>query len=183
MPSSGCMRSSSGGSRRKRCCRRPRPRRCCSGRCWRPGRSRCARSTDGRPWPSCQLPLPCHLTWQLDRNKSSPLEKRRSGQFHTHRDGTLRKSGQYVVAAEYGCVVFGAGGRLGRLQSGARFSFTPGSSPLVNSMPAVSMAVRTAARPSKPRGRQSIFATRPDFSNAYIKPIVTLLSCPRRYLE
>ena len=32
---------------------------------------------------------PWRLTWQLDRNKSIPPEKRRSGQFQTHRDGTF----------------------------------------------------------------------------------------------
>ena len=86
-PSSGYTRSSSAGSRRRPCCHRPRPPPCCSGPCWRRGRSRCERLMDGRPWMSCQL-SPCHLTWQHDRNKSIQSEKRRSGQFHTHRHGT-----------------------------------------------------------------------------------------------
>jgi transposase-like protein len=42
-PLNGCTRSSSGGSRRRPFCPRPRPRRCCSGRCSPPGRSPCAR--------------------------------------------------------------------------------------------------------------------------------------------
>jgi putative transposase len=48
MPSSGCTRSSSGASRRRRCYRRQRQRPCCSGDCSPPGRSPCARSMAGR---------------------------------------------------------------------------------------------------------------------------------------
>jgi hypothetical protein len=46
--SSGSTRSSRGGSRPRPCCPRPRPRRCCSGRCSPRARSPCARSTAGR---------------------------------------------------------------------------------------------------------------------------------------
>src|SRR5262249_9403666 len=46
-PSSVCTRSSSGGSRRRPCCHRPRLRPCCSGRCSQQARSRCARLTAG----------------------------------------------------------------------------------------------------------------------------------------
>ena len=45
---SACMRSSSGASRRKPCCPRPRPRPCCSGPCLPQARSACARSMAGR---------------------------------------------------------------------------------------------------------------------------------------
>ena len=38
------------------------------------------------------------MTWQLDRNKSGQSEKRRSGQFHTHRDGTLCALGELELA-------------------------------------------------------------------------------------
>src|SRR5262245_28311894 len=47
MPLSGCMRSSSGVSRRRRCCPRPKPLACCSGRCSPPDRSGHGRSTAG----------------------------------------------------------------------------------------------------------------------------------------
>src|SRR5215472_8263996 len=47
-PSSGCTRSSSDASKRRPCCRPPKRLRCCSGRCWQPGRSPCGKSTAGR---------------------------------------------------------------------------------------------------------------------------------------
>ena len=47
--SNGSTRSSSAGSRPRRCCLRPRPLPCCSGRCSPRVRSQCAKSTDGRP--------------------------------------------------------------------------------------------------------------------------------------
>src|SRR3974377_1198900 len=47
MPSSGCTRNSSDGSRRKPCCHRRIPQPCCSGRCSLPVRSTCARSMVG----------------------------------------------------------------------------------------------------------------------------------------
>jgi transposase-like protein len=46
--SSGCTRSSNAGSRPRPYCHRLRPRPCCSGLCWLPARSPCARSTAGR---------------------------------------------------------------------------------------------------------------------------------------
>lgn len=49
--SSDCTRSSSAGSRPRPCCSAPKPPPCCSGRCSSPGRSPCARSTDGRSSP------------------------------------------------------------------------------------------------------------------------------------
>ena len=52
MPSSGCTRSSSGGSRRNACCPAPRPPSCCSGRFWPRVRSPYARSTAGKALPS-----------------------------------------------------------------------------------------------------------------------------------
>ena len=45
---------------------------------------------------------PWRLTWQLDRNKSIPSEKRRSGQFHTHRDGTVGARQSRLFATEGG---------------------------------------------------------------------------------
>ena len=51
MPSSGCTKSSNEGSRRRPCCRRPIPPRCCSGRCLPPVRSTCARWMAGRRSP------------------------------------------------------------------------------------------------------------------------------------
>jgi hypothetical protein len=50
-PSNGCTRSLSEGSRRKPCCRRQTPRRCCSGRYSLLDGSTCARSMDGKPSP------------------------------------------------------------------------------------------------------------------------------------
>src|SRR5271166_2706407 len=49
------MKSSSAGSRPRPCCPAPKPPPCCSGRCSPPGRSPCARSTDGRPSPTSHL--------------------------------------------------------------------------------------------------------------------------------
>ena len=49
MRSNGSMRNSSAGSRPRRCCLRPKPQPCCSGRCSPPVRSQCAKSTGGRP--------------------------------------------------------------------------------------------------------------------------------------
>jgi transposase-like protein len=53
--SSGCMRSSSGASRRRRCYPPERRPRCCSGRCSRPGRSDYGRSMDGARWTERSL--------------------------------------------------------------------------------------------------------------------------------
>ena len=50
--SNGCMRSSSGGSRRKPYCHRPKPPPCCSGPCSPQVRSPCAKSTAGKRSPS-----------------------------------------------------------------------------------------------------------------------------------
>jgi putative transposase len=47
MRSSGCTRSSNAVSRRRPCCPLRKPQRCCSGRCWRPAKSPCARSMGG----------------------------------------------------------------------------------------------------------------------------------------
>ena len=47
-PSNACTRSSNGGSRPRRCCPRPAPRPCCSGRWPFLARSSCERSTAGR---------------------------------------------------------------------------------------------------------------------------------------
>src|SRR5262249_57428737 len=49
--SSVCTKSSSGGLRRRPCCRRPIRRQCCSGRCSPLVKSTCARLTGGRPSP------------------------------------------------------------------------------------------------------------------------------------
>src|SRR5215472_9957707 len=49
--SSVCTKSSSGGLRRRPCCRRPIRRQCCSGRCSPLVKSTCARLTVGRPSP------------------------------------------------------------------------------------------------------------------------------------
>ena len=46
--SNGSTRSSSAGSKPRRCCRRPRLQRCCSGHCSPQVRSLCAKWTDGR---------------------------------------------------------------------------------------------------------------------------------------
>jgi hypothetical protein len=48
---SACTRSSSVGSRRRRCCPRQTLRRCCSGLCSPPARSTCARSMAGKRSP------------------------------------------------------------------------------------------------------------------------------------
>src|SRR5208283_5464096 len=82
-PSSGCMRSSSDGSRHKPCCPARRPRPCCSGPCSPPGRSPCERSMDGRP---CRTARPIKpLTSPPDRIASSRPKTRRpiSTQFET----------------------------------------------------------------------------------------------------
>ena len=54
-PSSACTRSSSVASRLRPSCPAAKPPPCCSGRCSPPGRSSCARSTDGRPSPRSHL--------------------------------------------------------------------------------------------------------------------------------
>ena len=48
MPSSGCTKSSSEGSKPRPCCRRQTPPLCCSARCSHPVRSTCARLMAGR---------------------------------------------------------------------------------------------------------------------------------------
>src|SRR4051812_31257301 len=65
MPSNACTRSSGVASRRRPCCRQPRPPRCCSGPCSRRARSPCARSTDGKASPSSP-PARSQLTSQPD---------------------------------------------------------------------------------------------------------------------
>ena len=68
MPSNDCTRSSSDGSKRRPCCpRRKRPR-CCSGHCSPRARSRCEKSTAGRPWPR-STPQPSRLTSPPDRSE------------------------------------------------------------------------------------------------------------------
>src|SRR5262249_30339306 len=69
--SSVCMRSSSGGSKPRPCCRRPILLRCCSGRCSPRGRSTCGKSMVGRRSP--QTPSINRLTSLPD----SVLSKRR----------------------------------------------------------------------------------------------------------
>jgi putative transposase len=65
MPSSACMKSSSGESRRRLCFPLQKPLPCCSGRCSLQDRSPCARLTAGtRSTPS---PAIGHLTSQLDQ--------------------------------------------------------------------------------------------------------------------
>src|SRR5204862_7188292 len=51
MRSSVCTKSSSDGSRRRRCCRQLRQPRCCFGRCSLPARSTCERLTVGGRLP------------------------------------------------------------------------------------------------------------------------------------
>jgi transposase-like protein len=58
-PSSACTWSSSGASRRRPCCPRPRRLRCCSGRCLPQARSCSGRSTSV---PRSHSPLPSRLT-------------------------------------------------------------------------------------------------------------------------
>src|SRR4051794_28651398 len=91
-PSSACTRSSSAGSRRRPCCPRPRRRPCCSGRCWHPARSRCARSTAGRPWPS--PPRRSRLTSPPDPT-TLPAPETTLSQFQPHprRHLILKESG------------------------------------------------------------------------------------------
>jgi Transposase, Mutator family len=86
-PSSACTRSSSAGSRPRPCCRLPRLRPCCSGRCSPQVRSPCARWTDGSPSPS-HPPLRFPLTSQPGPSNLNPLETRRAAHFHTTRDAT-----------------------------------------------------------------------------------------------
>src|SRR3954452_6191421 len=89
-PSSACTRSSSAGSRRRPCCHRPRRRPCCSGRCWHPARSRCARSTAGRPWPS--PPRRSRLTSPPDPT-TLPAPETTLSQFQPHPRRHLRQQG------------------------------------------------------------------------------------------
>src|SRR3954452_23005025 len=97
-PSSACTRSSSAGSRRRPCCHRPRRRPCCSGRCWHPARSRCARATAGRPWPS--PPRRSRLTSPPDPT-TLPAPETTLSQFQPHprrhrrRRGPRRRPGRH----------------------------------------------------------------------------------------
>jgi len=63
------------GSRPRPCCPAPKPCRCCSGPCWLPVRSKCARSTGGRP--STNRSSPCPLTSPPDQARIKPLGGRR----------------------------------------------------------------------------------------------------------
>ena len=87
MPSNGCTRSSSAASRPRPSCRRRRPQLCCFGRCSRPDRSPCARSTAGRRLPPNQP----------TRSLTSPPDpltlshrRRHHGIFHHIPDSTLK---------------------------------------------------------------------------------------------
>jgi transposase-like protein len=84
-PSSGCTKSSSEGSRRKRCCRRQTRRLCCSGLCSPQGRSSCAKSMAGtRLLPSQVI---SRLTSQLDQI-SSKCRRCAAKNFNRLPDGT-----------------------------------------------------------------------------------------------
>src|SRR5215211_102964 len=80
-PSNDCMKSSSDGSRRRRSCRPPTPRPCCSGRCLPPVRSTCARSMAGRRLP--QSPSISRLTSPLEAIPSS-YRRSRHAEFQPH---------------------------------------------------------------------------------------------------
>ena len=79
--SSGCMRSSSDGSRRRRSCRPQTPRPCCSGRCSPPVRSTCARLMVGRRLP--QSPSISRLTSQSE-TIASCYRRSRHAEFQPH---------------------------------------------------------------------------------------------------
>src|SRR6266498_2720423 len=64
MRSSVCTKSSSDGSRRRRCCHQLRQPRCCFGRCSLPARSTCERLTVGGRFP--KHPSVSQLTSQPD---------------------------------------------------------------------------------------------------------------------
>jgi hypothetical protein len=85
-PSSGCTRSSSAGSRRRLCCHRPTPQRCCSGRCLPLARSTCAKlMADKRSLPS---PSISQLTSPHDQITSRRWRSRRVNPNHIP-DGTI----------------------------------------------------------------------------------------------
>ena len=79
MPSNGCTRSSSAASRPRPSCRRRRPQLCCFGRCSRPDRSPCARSTAGRRLPPNQ---PTRSLTSPPDPLTSSRRRRRHGIFH-----------------------------------------------------------------------------------------------------
>src|SRR5713101_7073367 len=77
----GCTKSSNEGSRRRPCCRRPIPLRCCSGRCLPPVRSTCARWMAGRRSP--QNPSISRLTSQPETIPSC-YRRSRHTEFQPH---------------------------------------------------------------------------------------------------
>src|SRR6266566_1690351 len=85
--SSGCMRNSNVGSRRRPCCPRRTPRPCCSGHCSLRDRSTCARSMVGRRSPPNQSIG--QLTSLLDQIASRCRRLRRFNSNHIP-DGTMR---------------------------------------------------------------------------------------------
>ena len=85
MRSSGCTRSSSDGSRRRPCCLPPKPLQCCSGLCWPPARSTCAKSTAGKRSP--QSPSLSQLTSPPDKLCSNSRSLRYANSHHIP-DGT-----------------------------------------------------------------------------------------------
>src|SRR5436305_11452951 len=101
MPSSACTRSSSAASRPRPCCRPPRPPPCCSGRCWHPGRSPCARWTAGKRSPRSPPP-PSRLTSPPDgsqphRAGDDPLRPFPHISRQHQRDRQLGDLGQLLV--------------------------------------------------------------------------------------
>src|SRR5712671_4195315 len=103
MRSNGSTRSSSAASRPRRCCPRPRPQPCCSGRCSPLVRSRCAKSTDGRASPTSSLtsrltslPDPISSANRRTRNQiptqtaTAPLGEPFHGTYRPYGFGRLR---------------------------------------------------------------------------------------------
>ena len=84
--SNGSTRSSSAGSRPRRCCPRPRPQPCCSGHCSPRVRSPCAKSTDGTRSPRNS---PISRLTLLPDPVSSPYWRPRQSNSNTNRDGTF----------------------------------------------------------------------------------------------
>src|SRR6266536_2078823 len=107
--SSVCTKSSSGGSRRRPCCHRLIPQRCCSGRCSPLVRSTCARLMVGRRLPPS--PSISRLTSRPDRVLSKCRRSRhpiptplatappRDRRGHDRRKGAEREAGGRRVQA------------------------------------------------------------------------------------
>ncbi len=85
MLSSGCTRSSNGGSKPRRCCRQPTRRPCCSGLCSPRDRSSCERSTAGK---RSQRTSTGRLTWPPEAIPSTHRRLRHAN-FNTIRYGTV----------------------------------------------------------------------------------------------